>query len=1653
MRTIELHLRLASVVCLSLILLRAAPARAAHVTQTVEFPRTSVDVVRAPEGDKIVLRDATRVAYTTDSGLPEIPYRIVSILLPAGETVADFGYEEDAPVRIADDVRVALVPEAVATDGTRPRGEASVAWSADAATFPNQRAVYLGTGTLHGYAIASFAVYPVRLVAGSVELVERATLRVETAPDPAAATVAQRARARDGFREGIAERLSALVENPRDAALYAATELRIEQPRGGFQPTAIPSLEGSPVDYVIVTVDTLAASFQELADWKTAKGVRTVVRTTEWIEANYPNGVDLAETIRTFIKDAYQQWGITYALLGGDVDLIPVRLGASVYLGARDIPVDMYFGCLDGDWNADHDEFFGESADNTDMYQEVYTGRLPATTVASADAMVNKVKSYETPVDPSYTAKVLLLAEVLFPIDWNGSQSIAQDGAQFAEFLWLSALNDPALTVDKMYENFIPYPPATAENYAGVMAALNQGYDHVNHVGHGFRFNMSVGSGSIVNADADVLTNTNRFSNLYLLNCTVAAYTYFCLAEHFLMNPNGGAVSVVGANESAYPLLSQPYMNEYYHLVFNNGVTRVGEAVARSREPRTPLAMTADNGDRWTHYIYTILADPELALWTAQAAPLTVSYPSAVGFGNHQITVTVSDAAGPVANALVCLSKGDEDYEVGVTDAAGAITLPVTAESVGSIAVNVTAFNHARHIGAITVGSVPGPYMGFVQATVDDDASLPSIGNGDGVIDAGETVALTVSVKNTALLNATNVSLELTTTATNVTILDGTAAVGSVAAGQTVSAQDPFVVRFGSGITDRTPADFTLVIKQFGVTIRSDNFNRIVHAPDLVFQVLRIDDSATGNGDGVVQAGETFRLKYAVKNFGTGAATGVTAVLNDLEAAFTFFDATDAYPPVPSIVYAENTDGFLIRENDVSSEHDLQLVVTDSYGRTWSKIFELRAPTPPTNLLFDPSLGSDRLQIFWDGSASADANRNRLYRSQSAGGPFVLANPDPLLHSVYIDRGLQPTTRYYYRATAIDASGNESAMSAVYAGSTNPKQVVGWPIAMQYETVSSPVAGDVDGDGDIEIVQGNAKMHAWHDDGVELIDGDGNAQTWGLLSTQGNSFVSHAALAPIDANPGLEILCASRDTKQVFIFNYQGNVVAGWPKSVQNSIRAALVAGDIDNDGVREVIALDEKGVLYVWRTNGTEYRDGDNNPATNGVFRTFPGCVYQYTCPAIADLDGNGFNEMILGTQGDSVYVVKNNGSSLPGWPKKFNSDISGSIAVGDVDNNGDLELVVCEYGGNVHVLNHDGTTMWVRFFQNQLSFAPSPALGDLNGDGKLEVVIPSKNRNLYAVQWNGTDLPGWPVVYATQLYTESSPVIADIDGNGTLDVVLGDEMKFINAWGSNGQLLDGFPLALGDAVRATPLVADIDGDGDVNIVATGWDKSVYIWDLPGAYDPLKAPWPRFHANLFNDGNIETVVPTPVGGVSFSFARVSRGVELQWIVPEEAGGTFTVKRSVGDGGAGDFVSVSRSMVVSPDGMVRWVDTAVEEGETYVYRLEGEEGLVHETSGVYVPVSRATLGQNYPNPFNPTTRIEYRLPETGPGGKTAVSVVVYDVRGAKVRELVNGTQPAGKHVVDWDGRNDSGAPVGSGVYFYRMTTTGFATSKKMVLLK
>jgi hypothetical protein len=108
--------------------------------------------------------------------------------------------------------------------------------------------------------------------------------------------------------------------------------------------------------------------------------------------------------------------------------------------------------------------------------------------------------------------------------------------------------------------------------------------------------------------------------------------------------------------------------------------------------------------------------------------------------------------------------------------------------------------------------------------------------------------------------------------------------------------------------------------------------------------------------------------------------------------------------------------------------------------------------------------------------------------------------------------------------------------------------------------------------------------------------------------------------------------------------------------------------------------------------------------------------------------------------------------------------------------------------------------------------------------------------------------------------------------------------------------------------------------------------------------------------------------------------------------------------------------------------------------------LLGTKGIAFEVAE-NIP-TRYSLSQNYPNPFNPVTTIAYSLPE-----QSHVMLEIFNILGQRVRTLLGAFQSAGYHRITWDGKDDQGKDVSSGIYFYRLEAGDFTDSKKMVILK
>lgn len=143
-----------------------------------------------------------------------------------------------------------------------------------------------------------------------------------------------------------------------------------------------------------------------------------------------------------------------------------------------------------------------------------------------------------------------------------------------------------------------------------------------------------------------------------------------------------------------------------------------------------------------------------------------------------------------------------------------------------------------------------------------------------------------------------------------------------------------------------------------------------------------------------------------------------------------------------------------------------------------------------------------------------------------------------------------------------------------------------------------------------------------------------------------------------------------------------------------------------------------------------------------------------------------------------------------------------------------------------------------------------------------------------------------------------------------------------------------------------------------------------------------------------------------------------------------------------------------------------FIDTEVEEGETYYYKIADVDvtGSTTYIVGPFPATAQSTavydfsddsnlpekheLGAAYPNPFNGRTNIEFYMNRTG-----MVKVEIYNLMGQKVRSLISEIRNAGAHSISWNGKNDMGQDLGSGIYLYRMTTDNFKASKRILYLK
>jgi immune inhibitor A len=250
------------------------------------------------------------------------------------------------------------------------------------------------------------------------------------------------------------------------------------------------------------------------------------------------------------------------------------------------------------------------------------------------------------------------------------------------------------------------------------------------------------------------------------------------------------------------------------------------------------------------------------------------------------------------------------------------------------------------------------------------------------------------------------------------------------------------------------------------------------------------------------------------------------------------------------------------------------------------------------------------------------------------------------------------------------------------------------------------------------------------------------------------------------------------------------------------------------------------------------------------------------FASPAVADMDGDGAKEIVVGNYDGLVYAWKTDGRLVPGWPVALGFRTTSKAAICDIDVDGAPDVVIASQDGRVHALGANGVPLpgWPQATGGPV--VSTPALGDIDDDGIVEIICGSKDGKVYAWNEDGTAVGGWPVEAGGQAVW-MSPAVADCDEDYVPEVVVGGYGGQLYVFEGDGSVRSGWPILFGwGCGEGAPAMADFDGDGRVEIVVSGlFSNSIYLVDVNGV---VRAGWPRW---AYNCSSLSPPIPADIDG------------------------------------------------------------------------------------------------------------------------------------------------------------------------------------------
>lgn len=785
-----------------------------------------------------------------EAGCPSLPWQSVSLLLPEGKEAVS------VKIELLDFQELEGVYNLLPKQSDLPYSQAEkfVFKKNDAAysskeVYPSQYYGNLTTSFKNGYGFAFSAFTPVRYVPATGKVEYARTVNVKITLNDSKSDRSAMLWNTSSVKESVRR----LAQNPEMMATYES--------RGTV-------LNG--YDILIITGNNFVAGFDEYMDFYNGIGWRTQIETVENIYSTM-EGVDNAEKIRNYVIREYQDNGISTLIIGGDVDIVPYR-GLYCYVSSdyedEGIPADLYYAALDGTWNKDNDNLWGEVGED-DLLPEIGVARLPFGNSTEQNNMINKSLMYQQQPVLGEFQHVTLGGE------WMNDTGPTY-GSQYMNMI-IGFHDEHGYTTIGIPENY-DFHTVYEENGASIgpdlMAAINLGGQYTHHAGHA-NANYVAGwyNWDITDSNFSGVNGVNHnYTFFHSHGCIAGAFDEDCIMERMVTIQN---FCVAAIGNSRYGWFTPGTTNgpavhldrEMTDAQYTEKVPNLAAALMEAKIQTAPWVNSL-NGEnsalRWNYYALNILGDGAVANWLNEPMNVNIDCADELTLGSSSMEVHLTNNTGVLDKFRCSLFAGEQLIGRGMTNENGFTEIvfgsPLNYD--GSLRLVVTGLNAWPQTKTIQTNILDTPYI-IYEGHVANVA--------DGTIDYGDEFSLNVTVKNYGSMAAQNVNATLSCDDEFIEILNPTATITNISSLGNFEIENVFEIAVAKNVPDQHKVSFVLECSD-GTNVWTSSFDEIVNAPDFELVDVLVEDG----GDGCFQPGESAVLHLTMKNVGHSSLENVS---------------------------------------------------------------------------------------------------------------------------------------------------------------------------------------------------------------------------------------------------------------------------------------------------------------------------------------------------------------------------------------------------------------------------------------------------------------------------------------------------------------------------------------------------------------------------------------------------------------------------------------------------------------------------------------------------------------------------------------------------------------------------------------------------------